>query len=110
MYFEYTEEQKMIQDTARDFAENHIKPIAKQMDKDEQFPKDIWKKMGDLGFLSMTLPEEYGGSNSDTISYFILIEEVSKKSGSLGNALAGNKIGPNSLVNIGAREANNRWW
>ncbi|HUT14908.1 MAG TPA: acyl-CoA dehydrogenase, partial [Anaerolineae bacterium] len=88
MDFGLTEEQQMIRKMVRDFAENEIRPIAKEMDVSEEFPWDVIRKMGNLGLMGLTIPEEYGGAGADTITYAIAVEEVSRVSGSVGITLA----------------------
>lgn len=82
MDFQLTEEQQMIRDMVRDFAENEIMPIAAQIDKDGQFPADNFKKMGELGLLGLPWPEQYGGAGGDTVCYAIATEEISRACGS----------------------------
>lgn len=88
MDFGLNEEQQMIRRMVRDFAENEIRPIAKEMDASEEFPWDVIRKMGTLGLMGLTIPEEYGGAGADTITYAIAVEEVSRMSGSVGITLA----------------------
>jgi butyryl-CoA dehydrogenase len=88
MYWEFTEEQKMIMDMVRDFAQRRIAPIAAEIDEKNEFPLDVVKEMGELGILGIPVPEEYGGGNADTLSYIIAVEELSKVSGSMGITLA----------------------
>jgi len=82
--FELTEEQKMIRDMVRDFAENEIAPIAAEIDEEERFPKEIFKKMGELGLLSLPWPPKYGGAGADFVSFALAVEEISYASGSIG--------------------------
>jgi alkylation response protein AidB-like acyl-CoA dehydrogenase len=88
MDFELTGDQRMIRDMVRDFAQNEIAPIAAEMDKTEEFPWPVVRKMGALGLLGLPIPEKYGGAGTDTVSYAIAVEEVSRASGSLGITLA----------------------
>jgi len=88
MDFRLTEEQQMIRKMVRDFAENEIRPIAKEMDASKEFPWGVIRKMGSLGLMGLTIPEEYGGAGADTITYAIAVEEVSRVSGSVGITLA----------------------
>ncbi|WP_337859867.1 acyl-CoA dehydrogenase family protein [Ferroplasma sp.] len=74
----------MIQQSARQFAEKEIMPVAKKMDRENFFPAELFRKMGKEGYLGITIPEEYGGSGSDYISQAIIEEEISYASGSLG--------------------------
>ena len=60
-----TEEQKMLRDMVRDFAENKIKPIAAEIDETERFPEEIFAEMGELGLMGIPYPEEYGGAGMD---------------------------------------------
>ena len=76
MDFELSEEQIMIRNTVRDFAEKEIAPVARDNNRNEHFPADLVKKMGDMGFFGLNLPAEYGGGGADYISYCIMMEEL----------------------------------
>ena len=76
MDFELSEEQIMIRNTVRDFAEKEIAPVARDNNRNEYFPADLVKKMGDMGFFGLNLPAEYGGGGADYISYCIMMEEL----------------------------------
>jgi butyryl-CoA dehydrogenase len=78
MDFALTEEQKLIQQTARDFANEKLAPLAAEYDRSEEFTAPQAKMLGEMGFLGMMVPEEYGGSGLDTISYVMAMEEVSR--------------------------------
>ncbi len=94
MNFEFTEDQLMIRDTAREFAQAEIKPSAVERDINAEFPKDIVKKLGELGFMGMMVSPEYGGAGLDTISYVLAMMEISKADASVGVIMSVN----NSLV------------
>jgi butyryl-CoA dehydrogenase len=94
MQFELTSEQKMIQDAARDFAQKEIAPVAAALDKEERFPADIVKKLGELGFMGMTVPTEFGGGGMDTLSYIVALEQIAKACASTAIVMSVN----NSLV------------
>jgi butyryl-CoA dehydrogenase len=94
MQFELTQEQKMIQDAARDFAQKEIAPVAAQLDEEEKFPAEIVKKLGQLGFMGMTIPTQYGGAGYDTLSYVLALVEIAKKCASTAIIMSVN----NSLV------------
>ena len=94
MKFELTSEQKMIQDAAKDFAQKEIAPVAATLDKEETFPADIVKKLGELGFMGMTVPTEYGGGGMDTLSYIVALEQIAKACASTAIIMSVN----NSLV------------
>jgi len=76
MNFDLTEEQLAVQKMVRDFVAKEITPKAKEWDKEEKFPWDVWKKMGQLGIIGTAIPEEYGGSGMDFISHAIVAEEL----------------------------------
>ena len=75
---------EMLRDTVRAFAAKEIAPRAAQIDTDNQFPADLWKKLGDLGLHGMTVSEEYGGSELGYLAHMIAVEEVSRASASVG--------------------------
>lgn len=97
MNFEFTEEQLMIQQTAKEFAESEIAPSAVQRDITAEFPSEIVKKLGELGFLGMMVPPEFGGAGLDTVSYVLAMIEISKVDASVGVIMSVN----NSLVCYG---------
>ncbi len=94
MNFEFTEEQIMIQESAKEFAVNEIAPTAVERDKNAVFPTEIVKQMGELGFMGMMVSPDYGGAGMDTISYVLAMIEISKVDASLGVVMSVN----NSLV------------
>ena len=94
MDFSYTEEQQLIQKTARDFAREHLSPGVIDRDEKAEFPKEQLKLLGELGFMGMMIPEEWGGAGFDTISYCIAMEEISAADASMGVIMSVN----NSLV------------
>jgi butyryl-CoA dehydrogenase len=83
MDFDLTEEQHMIQDTIRKFAKEEIAPVASENDKKAQFPRDIFQKLAELGFMGTPIPEEYGGAGFDYISHAIVAEEIGRVDSSL---------------------------
>jgi alkylation response protein AidB-like acyl-CoA dehydrogenase len=80
MDFELTEAQRMLRDMVREFAEKEIKPRAAEIDRTDEFPWDLWKRMAELGLLGMTLPPQYGGAGMDTLSWAIAQEEMARAS------------------------------
>lgn len=83
MDFDLTEEQKMIQQTIRKFADEEIAPVASQNDKKAEFPRDIFEKLAGLGFMGTPIPEEYGGAGFDFISHAVVAEEIGRVDSSL---------------------------
>ena len=105
MNFELTEEQNLIRETVRDFAEREIKPVAKELDEKAEFSYDLTSKMGELGLFGMSLPEKYGGQELDTLSYIIAVEELARIDGSQAATLAAhNSLGIGPLYYYGTEE------
>ncbi len=77
-YIELTEEQKVIRDTVKEFANEKIKPHIEEWDEAEYFPIEIFKELGELGFLGILVPEEFGGSNLGYVEYALIVEELAK--------------------------------
>jgi len=103
--FNLTSEQKLFQKTIREFCEKEIKPIANKIDKEEYFPKDLYKKMGQMGLMGMTVPQKYGGAGIDRVSYMIALEEISRICGSTGLTVeAHNSLGIGHIYEHGTEE------
>jgi butyryl-CoA dehydrogenase len=90
MKFEYTEEQIMIRDMVRDFAESEIRPLVPSIDYEGIFSRELVKKMGELGLMGLAIPEEYGGAGADQIAYSMAIEELARVSGSVAITMSVN--------------------
>lgn len=97
MDFSLTEEHIMIRDAARDFAQTELLPGVIERDNKQEFPQELVKKMGDLGFMGIMVDPKYGGSGMDTISYVLIMEEISKIDASASVIVSVN----NSLVCYG---------
>ena len=82
--FQLGEDIDALRDAVRDFAQTEIAPRAAEVDKTDQFPMDLWPKMGELGVLGITVPEEYGGANMGYLAHMIAMEEISRASASIG--------------------------
>lgn len=78
MEFELNEDQRMFKEAARDFASERLAPLAQEFDEKEEIPKEVYKELSELGYLGMMLPEEYGGSGMDFLSYILVMEEFAK--------------------------------
>ena len=83
-----TENQIIIRNTIRDFAEKNIRPVIMEFDESQKFPMEIMKQLGELGFLGILVPEEFGGANLGYVEYAIIIEEISKVDPSIGLSVA----------------------
>jgi isovaleryl-CoA dehydrogenase len=82
--FQLGEDIDALRDTVRDFCAAEIAPRAADIDKSDQFPMDLWRKMGELGVLGITVPEAYGGANMGYLAHMIAMEEISRASASVG--------------------------
>jgi alkylation response protein AidB-like acyl-CoA dehydrogenase len=95
--FPLSEEHEMIRKAARDFAQEKIAPIAAEFDESGEFPHETIKKMGEMGFMGIEVPEEYGGAGMDTLSYVLALEEICKADAAHGVVMSVN----NSLYAYG---------
>lgn len=95
---------------ARDFAEKEVRPIADEVDRTSRFPKEVFKKMGELGLLGIPFPEEYGGAGGDTISYALAVEEIGKACGGTGLSYAAAiSLGASPIYYFGTQEQKEKW-
>lgn len=88
MDFNLSEQELAVQKLARDFAQNEIAPYIMEFDESQEFPMEIARKMGDMGFLGIIFPEEYGGAHFSTVEYALIVEEISKVDPSMGLTIA----------------------
>jgi alkylation response protein AidB-like acyl-CoA dehydrogenase len=100
-----TEEHKMIQQAARDFARKAIAPIAEHHDATGEFPIETVRQMGELGFMGIEVPEAYGGADMDTIAYVLALEEISRVDASHGTIMSvNNSLFCNGIMKYGTEE------
>src|SRR4051812_29835761 len=90
MNLDLTEEQRLVQQAARDFAKREIEPHAAALDKAARWPAEIVARMGELGFLGMAVPVELGGAGLDNVSYALVVEEISAACASSGVIMSVN--------------------
>ena len=88
MNFETSETRLAIAHSIRDFAKKHIKPFMMDWDEHQTFPSDLFHKLGEMGYMGVLVPHEYGGSEMDYHEYITVIEEISKVDSSIGLSLA----------------------
>ena len=109
MDLRFTEEQEMMRKMVRDFAETEIAPFVEKMEAGE-FPREILKKMGELGLMGIPVPEQYGGAEMDFISYIIAIHEISKVSATVGVILSVHtSVGTNPILYFGTEEQKEKY-
>jgi butyryl-CoA dehydrogenase len=110
MDFELTEEQRMFQETARQFADKEIAPIAEKVDEQGQFPQETIRKLGELGFMGIGVPQEYGGAGADTACYVMALEEISRACASHGVIMSvNNSLYCDPLLRFGTEEQKRRF-
>jgi acyl-CoA dehydrogenase len=109
MNLRFTEEQEMMRKMVKEFAESEIAPFVERMEQGE-FPREILKKMAELGLMGITIPEEYGGAGMDFTSYIIAIHEISKVSATVGVILSVHtSVGTNPILYFGTEEQKKKY-
>ncbi len=100
-----SDEHKMIRDAAHDFAQNEIVPVAAEFDESGEFPHKTIKKMGEMGFMGIEMPEEYGGAGMDTLAYVLALEEICKADASHGVIMSvNNSLYCHGILKFGTEE------
>jgi alkylation response protein AidB-like acyl-CoA dehydrogenase len=108
--FDLTEEQNLLRQAVREFAEREIAPVAAQLDDKEEFSVELTQKMGELGLLGCFVPEKYGGSNVGYISYIIAVEELARVDASQAATItAGNSLGIGPIYYYGTEKQRQEW-
>ncbi len=110
MDFQLTEEQRAIRDMVHDFAEKEIVPRASDIDKSDEFPADLFRRMGAQGLMGLPFPEQYGGAGADITSQALAVEEISWASGSIGLTYAAHlSLGCAPIYMFGTEEQKKEW-
>jgi alkylation response protein AidB-like acyl-CoA dehydrogenase len=108
--FAFTEEQELLRQSVRHFAETEIAPTVLEFDERQEYPREIARKAGRLGYLGAIFPEEYGGSGLGYLDYVIIVEELSRVDGSIGISVAAhNSLCTNHLFTCGSEEQRRRY-
>ena len=110
MDFGYTETQAMIAASIRDFAKQHIAPYVMEWDESQTFPIDLFRKIGEMGFMGILVPEAYGGSGMDYHDYVLVLEEISKVDGAIGLSVAAhNSLCTGHILQFGNEAQKKKW-
>ena len=110
MNFDYNETQLMIAQSIKDFAEKNIRPYIMEWDEAQIFPIQLFKQLGEMGFMGVLVPEEYGGSGLGYHEYITVIEEISKVDPSIGLSVAAhNSLCTNHILTFGNEEQKKKW-
>jgi alkylation response protein AidB-like acyl-CoA dehydrogenase len=110
MQFDLTEDQRAIRDMVREFAAKEITPVAAKHDRDHSFPRETTRRMGELGLLGITVPQEYGGPGADYVSFALVAEELARADAShsvIFGANASLSVGP--IMAFGTEEQKRKW-
>jgi short/branched chain acyl-CoA dehydrogenase len=110
MDFDFTDEQRLLRDTVRDFARNEVAPVAEELDRTKAFPYELVAKMGELGLMGIPFPEEYGGGGADTLTYALAVEELARVDSSVCITMAAHtSLGTMPIWLWGSREQKSEW-
>lgn len=110
MNFETSDTRVAIAHSIRDFAKKHIKPFMMDWDEHQTFPEDLFHKLGEMGYMGVLVPHEYGGSEMDYHEYITVIEEISKVDSSVGLSLAAhNSLCTNHILEFGNEAQKKKW-
>jgi alkylation response protein AidB-like acyl-CoA dehydrogenase len=110
MNFDYNETQSMIAESIKDFAEKNIRPNIMEWDEAQIFPVPLFKQLGEMGFMGVLVPEEYGGSGLGYHEYITVVEEISKVDPSIGLSVAAhNSLCTNHILTFGKEEQKKKW-
>src|ERR1043165_7517632 len=105
MDFDLSPDHDLIRKTARDFAEQEVAPVAEELDRTKSFPYEIVKKLGELGFMGIPFPEEYGGAGADSLAYAIAVEELTRVDSSVAITMcAHTSLGTQPIYLFGTEE------
>ncbi|WP_231561393.1 acyl-CoA dehydrogenase family protein [Sphingobacterium sp. T2] len=101
MYYKESEQMALVRESAREFSRTHIKPHVMEWDEQQHFPKDLFHKMGEYGFMGILVPEEYGGAGLGYQEYITILDEISKVCGSIGLSVAAhNSLCTNHILSF----------
>jgi short-chain 2-methylacyl-CoA dehydrogenase len=110
MNFDLSAEQKLIQETVREFARAEVAPVAEELDRTKSFPYEIVARLGELGLMGIPFPEEYGGGGADTLSYVLAVEELARIDSSVCITMAAHtSLGTMPIYLWGSEEQKREW-
>src|SRR2546427_6107851 len=110
MDFRLTEEQRLVQETARDFVDKEIVPHVREWEEKGEVPRSLYRKMAELGFLGAPVPEKYGGAGMDYVSFALLVEEISRGSSSVRTTVSvQTSLSETTLTLFGSEAQKQKW-
>jgi short/branched chain acyl-CoA dehydrogenase len=108
--FDLDQEHELVRSTVREFAQERVAPVAEELDREGSFPYELVAELGELGLMGMTIPEEYGGTGADTVSYAIAVEELTRVDSSVAITLAAHhSLGTLPIFYYGDEEQKHEW-
>jgi short-chain 2-methylacyl-CoA dehydrogenase len=108
--FDLDQEHELVRSTVRDFAQQRVAPVAEEIDRESRFPYDLVSELAELGLMGMTIPEEYGGAGTDTVSYAIAVEELTRIDSSVAITVAAHhSLGTLPIYYFGNEEQRKQW-
>jgi alkylation response protein AidB-like acyl-CoA dehydrogenase len=108
--YELTEEQQLLRQTVREFAESRVAPVAEELDRESRFPYELVAEMAELGLMGIPIPEEYGGAGADTVSYAIAVEELTRVDSSVAITVAAHTSLGTTPIHLFGSEAQKQEW
>ncbi len=110
MNLDLTPEHELVRSTVREFAEQKVAPVAAELDREHRFPYELVAELAELGLMGMPIPEEYGGAGTDTLSYAIAVEELTRIDSSVAITMAAHtSLGTMPILNFGSEEQKQQW-
>src|SRR5438309_9425224 len=110
MNFDLSPEHELLRETVRRFALQRVAPVAEELDREARFPYELVSELAELGLMGMTIPEEYGGAGTDTLSYAIAIEELTRTDSSVAITVAAHhSLGTLPIYYFGTEEQKREW-
>jgi alkylation response protein AidB-like acyl-CoA dehydrogenase len=108
--YDLSEEHELVRRTVRDFAQQRVAPVAEELDREHRFPYELVTELAELGLMGMTIPEEYGGAGTDTLSYAIAVEELTRVDSSVAITVAAHhSLGTLPIYLFGTEEQKRQW-
>ena len=110
MDLDLTPEQELVRDTVREFARDRVAPVAEELDREERFPYELVAELAELGFMGLPIPEEHGGAGGDTVSYALVVEELTRVDSSVAITVAAHtSLGTMPIHLFGTEEQKREW-
>ncbi len=110
MDLDLTEENRLLQETVREFARERVAPVAAELDREGRFPTELVRELGELGLMGVPIPEEYGGAGGDTVGYALAIEELTRIDSSVAITVAAHtSLGTMPILLFGSEQQRREW-